>query len=347
MARGRLHIFIIDGTLSRLHPEFETSAGLLYRLLEEGGPRADQTYGYNPGIQGEGLGKWLRVAAGIGINLSVCHGYSVLCSRYRPGDRIMLFGYSRGAYAVRSLAGFIGKIGLIRRQHATERRVQRAFRYYETERSNLHARQFSDRYCHRDVPIEMIGVWDTVAALGLPYPVLNRLAPMATAFHDHRLGPLIRNACQALALDETRLSYTPILWTCAPGWRGRLEQVWFAGAHSDVGGQVWRRPEARPLANIPFVWMLDRAESLGLRLPDGWRDRYPGDPAAPMVGDRAGPGKLFLLREPRLIGQADAESIHPSVFARMEQLPDYRPRAYDPDNPTGIGPKTSEGHGRT
>ena len=122
MARTRTHVFIIDGTLSRLDEGRESNAGLLYKLLTER-RRADQTVGYDPGIQGEGLRKWVDVASGATINLSIEHGYAALASRYAPGDRIMLFGYSRGAYAARSLAGFIGAVGLLRKRHATQRRL--------------------------------------------------------------------------------------------------------------------------------------------------------------------------------------------------------------------------------
>ncbi len=117
MPGPRTHVFIIDGTLSNISDGQETNAGLLYKLLREGGARMDQTVGYDPGIQWGGFRKWLNVAAGLTINQSIEAGYAALASRYEPGDRILLFGYSRGAYAVRSLAGFIGRIGLLRSRH--------------------------------------------------------------------------------------------------------------------------------------------------------------------------------------------------------------------------------------
>ncbi len=323
----RTHVFIIDGTLSRLTEGHETNAGLLYKLLDEMGPRLDQTVGYDPGVQGEGWSKWVNVAAGEGVNLSIEHGYATLASRYHPGDRIMLFGFSRGAYAVRSLAGFIGRIGLLKAHHATERRVLRAFRYYEADMLTDHAVTFSERFCHRHVEIQMIGVWDTVRALGIPYPVISRLAPMATEFHDHGLGKYVKNAFQALALDETRTAYEPILWRAGRNWSGRLEQVWFAGAHADIGGQTGDRPEARLLANIPLCWMLSRAQSLGLKLPGDWRSRFPVDPAAPMVGRWRGAAKYFLHRARRSAGRDRSESLHPSVELRRRAVPAYQPKA--------------------
>lgn len=327
----RTHVFIIDGTMSRLHDGHETNAGLLYKLLREMGQRVDQSFAYDPGVQGEGPRKWLTAAAGLGINLSIEQGYAVLASRYEPGDRIMLFGFSRGAYAVRSLAGFISNIGLLKRQHATHRRVVRAFRYYEADYPTEHSRQFSDKFCHEHVPIEMVGVWDTVGALGLPYPILTRIAPMATEFHNHHLGHNVRHAYHALALDETRTAYSPILWEPERGWEGVLEQVWFPGAHADIGGQVARFGAARPLSNIPLRWMLDRAVACGLRLPEDWQARFPTDPSAPMVGDRRDIGRLFLLRRPRVVEAGEGHVLHASVAHRRELLPRYRPRAQGVD----------------
>ncbi len=264
---ARTHVFVIDGTMSRLQDGYETNAGLIYKLLAEVGPRAEQSVGYHPGVQGAGWGKWLTVAAGTTINLSICAGYSVLCSRYAPGDRIMLFGYSRGAYAARSLAGMIGRIGLLRRRHATERRVMRAFRHYQAADGSRAAAVFSDRFCRPGVPIELLGVFDTVSALGLPYPLISRLAPMATHFHDHALGTHMRHAAQALALDETRTAYAPVLWSDWPDTALSVEQLWFPGAHADVGGQVGRFPAARPLANIHWsgCWSGPRAAACGCR----------------------------------------------------------------------------------
>lgn len=335
----RTHVFIIDGTLSRLDPGFETNAGLLYRLLESLGPRREQTVGYHPGVRGIGASKWLTLAAGVGINLSIQTGYATLASRYRPGDRIMLFGFSRGAYAVRSLAGWIGRVGLVRREHATERMIEQAFRYYETPRLSAVGRLFRRRFCHDAMTIDLLGVWDTVKALGLPYPLLTRLAPMATEFHDHHLARGTRRAYQALAIDEDRVSYEPVLWHVAPDWPGEIAQTWFPGTHSDVGGHVADMPAARGLSNISLVWMLARAERAGLVLPPGWRERFATDAAAPARGNRTGHARLFWNREPRRLGLGSGEHIHPSVRERIARLPSYRPRALKDADKPGTEPK--------
>lgn len=309
------HIIIIDGTQSRLHRGQETNAGLLYKLLLE----HDETVWprhiwYDPGIQGHGFWNWVTIASGWGINRVICDAYAALCSKYREGDQIFLFGFSRGAYAVRSLSGLINTVGLLRHEEATQRAIDQAFRLYEFDRPPEFKARFREAHCLPDVSIEMIGVWDTVKTLGLPYPVLSRLAPMATEFHSDIIGGHVKNGFHALALDEDRQAYRPVPWQQESGWTGHLEQVWFRGAHADIGGQVRAMPAARGLSNIPLVWMLERAEKCGLSLPKNWRDRYPCDVNAPSVGTHRGIAKFFLLRQKREPGTAPCEFLHPSVL---------------------------------
>jgi uncharacterized protein (DUF2235 family) len=307
------HVVILDGTLSSSEPGEEGNAGLLFQLLKEMGHRANRRLYYEPGMQWEG---WLRGVAlieGRGIAPQIQRAYGWLASGYREGDRIFLFGYSRGAYAVRSLAGVIDRVGLVKRGCATERMVKLAWRHYERAPDSLAAQAFARAYCHLEAPVEMVGVWDTVKALGLRLPFFWMLSPDRHAFHNHHLGASVRHGYHALALDETRLAFAPVLWDCPPGWEGNVEQVWFRGAHGDIGGQIGKVATARPLANIPLVWMLERAEALALALPEGWRSRFPCDANAPMVGTLRSWGKAFLLRRPRVVGRDRSERLHPTA----------------------------------
>jgi uncharacterized protein (DUF2235 family) len=311
--RGHVdHVIIIDGTMSSLDPGWETNAGLTYKLLREV-RHSRMSIRYEAGVQWQAWRSTIDVIEGRGINRQIRRVYGFLASRYRPGDRIFLFGYSRGAYAVRSLAGVIDRVGLLRADCATERNVEIAYRHYRRGTMGSAHRAFAKRFCHADVAVEMVGAWDTVKALGFRAPILWKLAEERHAFHNHELGPTIRHGFHALALHETREVYAPVLWTCPEGWEGHMEQVWFRGTHGDVGGQLSGFEPARPLANIPLVWMLGKAEACGLDLPEGWRTRFPCDPEAPSVGSMRGWGKLFVLRRKRAVGTDRSEAIHPTA----------------------------------
>ncbi len=309
----RDHVIIIDGTMSRLDPGWETNAGLTYKLLSEVDPATGMSLRYEAGVQWHSWRHTLDIIEGRGINRQIRRMYGFLASRYKPGDRIFLLGYSRGAYAARSLAGVIDRVGLLKSEHATERNIQIAYRHYQRATRGAAHRAFVKRFCHAEAPIEMVGVWDTVKALGFRAPVIWRWAEKAHDFHDHRLGRHIRHGYHALAIDETREAFMPVLWETPEDYPGHLEQVWFKGSHGDVGGQLTGFQPARPLSNIPLVWMLDKAETLGLPLPEGWRDRFPQDADAPSSGSMRGWGKFFVLRARRPVGRDPSEYLHPTA----------------------------------
>lgn len=311
------HVILLDGTMSSLEEGRESNIGLIFRLLTTGGQRAGRNVYYEPGLQWEGWRHGWSIIQGHGFDGVICRAYGWLASHYRPGDRIWLFGYSRGAYAVRSLAGMIDRVGLLRREEATERAVQAVFRHYQGDPSAPAAQAFARAHCHDETLIEMVGVFDTVKSLGIRFPLLWLLLSDRTAFHNHHLGPSIRHGFHALALHETRNAFAPVLWECPPGWEGNVEQVWFRGAHGDVGGQLGDLDAARPLANIPLVWMLERAEAVGLALPQGWKDRFPQDVNAPMVGTWRAWGKWFLIRRKRRLLTDISERLHPSLALRQ------------------------------
>ena len=311
------HVIILDGTMSSLEPGFETHAGMTYRLCREMGPQVSVYY--EAGVQWRGWAKVLDVVVGKGINRKIRRAYGYLASRYRPGDKIFLIGYSRGAYAVRSLAGILGNVGLLQQAHATERNILMAYRHYKSGSNRESVRAFATAFCHDTVQVEMVGVWDTVKALGLRLPVLSRWTGPRHAFHNHQLGPHVKNGFQALALNETRTSFEPVLWDSTGGFDGHVEQVWFRGTHGDVGGQLSGFEPARPLANLSLVWMLERAENCGLPLPMDWRMRFPVDPGAPSIGSWTGAAKLFVLRSKRQWGTDPSERVHPSALRSVQR----------------------------
>ncbi|MCI2399041.1 DUF2235 domain-containing protein [Aliiroseovarius subalbicans] len=308
--RGQVdHVVILDGTLSTLEPGDETNAGLTYKLLCECAPSARLSILYEAGIQWETWKHSWHVATGVGINRQIRRAYGFLASRYRPGDRIFLLGYSRGAFAVRSLAGVIDQVGLLTAVHATERNIRDVYRHYQCSPNSDAAAVFAKSYCHAEAPIEMVGVWDTVKALGLRWPLVWRLFEPQHRFHSTHLGGSIHHGYHALALDETREAFEPVLWACDPGFTGRVEQVWFRGAHGDIGGQLGGFDAARPLSNIPLVWMLGKMEGCGVALPPGWRAGFPCNPGAPSVGTLRGWGKMFVHRRKRRVGGDPSERL--------------------------------------
>ncbi len=307
------HVIILDGTMSSLRPGCETNAGKTYKLLREQGVRAHMTVYYEAGIQWRDWGTTLDVMMGRGINRQIERAYGVLASRWKPGDRIVLVGYSRGAFAVRSLAGVIGEIGLLKANHATVRNVTQAYRHYREDQHGKASKDFSRLFCHDAVQVEAVAVWDTVKALGLRLPIVWRWFHDDQDFHNPYLGRHVNNGFHALALNENRNAYAPVLWESRDGWGGHVEQVWFRGSHGDVGGQIADDMSARPLANIPLVWMLSRLEMCKVPLPTGWRTRFPIDAGAKSVGNWSGWNWIFLSRRRRRVGTDPSESLHPSV----------------------------------
>lgn len=169
-------------------------------------------------------------------------------------------------------------------------------------------------------PIKFIGVSDTVGALGNPR-LLKGLLSRRNEFHDTALGTSVERADQALAIDEKRLQFSATLWKQQQDALGQvLEQVWFAGAHSDVGGG---QAECG-LSDISLGWMAEKAAAPGLALAPL---RVEPDPQAPIHESRTGAYRV-LPAYSRPIGapkaQPTCESLHASVLERHLEL-DYRP----------------------
>jgi len=314
LVRGKAtHVVLLDGTLSKLDDGHETNVGRIYKLLKELGPSAQQTVFYEAGIQWRDWSGAYDVMTGKGINRQICRAYGALASRYRAGDKIILIGYSRGAYAVRSLAGVIDRVGLLHGDFATERNIITCYRHYKAGGGSAAAQAFRNEFCHVDSPIEAVAVFDTVKALGIRLPGLWRISQTQHEFHNAALGSTTQNGFHALAKDESRVPYTPVMWECAPDFAGQMEQVWFRGNHGDIGGQIVGAFHARPLSNIPLVWMLERLQACGMELPKGALERFEQDPFCGSSGPWHGWAKFFLVRRKRVIGACRSERVHGSV----------------------------------
>ena len=319
ITRGRVdHVIIFDGTMSSLKSGCETNAGLTYKLLSEVAQSKQLSLRYESGVQWQHWHRVMDVVTGKGINRQIRRAYGFLASRYKPGDRIFLLGFSRGAYAARSLAGMIDMVGLLTQDQATVRNIRQIYRHYECDPNSKAAQEFCATRCHKGVEIEMVGVWDTVKALGLRWPVIWRFLKPKNEFHNHHLGHSIRHGFHALAMDETRVAFSPVMWDCPADWQGMMQQVWFKGCHSDIGGYLGGYDLARPLSNIPLVWMLQKMQGCGVEMPADYLSRFVIDIDAPAVGSFRGWSKLFLWRKKRIIGRGKSETIHSSVDLEMD-----------------------------
>ncbi|MFD5778340.1 DUF2235 domain-containing protein [Streptomyces fungicidicus] len=208
-------------------------------------------------------------AFGAGLSRNIVDAYRFLVETYEPGDELFLFGFSRGAFTARSLAGLVRNSGILRRRHAG--RIPEAWALYRDriEQPNGAAATLFRRSYAYETEIGFVGVWDTVGALGVPLPDAAWLQPAANrfnhqwAFHDTELSGWIRAAFHALAVDEQRSAFRPALWHLRPGSAARgqeLKQVWFAGVHCDVGGGY----KETGLSDIALLWMVDQARRHGL-----------------------------------------------------------------------------------
>jgi uncharacterized protein (DUF2235 family) len=276
------------------------------------------------------LDRWLGGGAGVGLDQNVRHAYRFLVDNYEDGDELFLFGFSRGAYTVRSLAGLIRNSGILHKRFAAM--VPDALDLYRRRDTSAHpksaeAETFREKYA-RSTRIKFIGVWDTVGALGVPGRLFTRSKRRRYEFHDVELSSYVDNAFHALAIDERRKPFAPALWKVKDVPAQRVEQTWFAGVHTNVGGGY----ADSGLSDLAFQWMQERAAQCGLE--------FDGEIVTSLIQ----PSSKGALREsmtwfyrlvgtyPRPIG-ADPqyrEQVHPSVLERREAFKGDPRQRYGP-----------------
>jgi len=284
---------------------------------------------YEKGV-GTAFGIRLRGGAlGRGIFDNVIDSYEFLIKNYEPGDRLYLFGFSRGAFTVRSLVGLIRNSGILKRGHETFKdEAVKIYRDYDPATAPDGPVSMNFRGYHSHEPdIEFIGVWDTVGALGVPFldGQFRILKGLDWRFHDVTLSRIVRNAFHALAIHEHRTQFGPTLWEQNPNAPAsqKMEQVWFSGVHSDVGGGY---PQAG-LSDVALSWMVEKAESCGLEFDHG-KLALKGDPLADghnsfgtfykVLGSIKGDGEGTLRQFKAHPSSAVSEDLHPSVAERYK-----------------------------
>ena len=310
---------------------------------------------------GKRFSKWLGLGLGIGLLKNVEEAYSYLMERYEPGDRIFLFGFSRGAYTARVLAGFLQAVGLL--EPGNQSLIPYAIKLYKSKKRRYWIvgsaspqfkvmQKFKSTFS-RPVDIHFLGLWDSVSTFGwiynpifLPYTTNNRS---------------VKSVRHALAIDERRAFFQPMLWGGNHADEQNVKQVWFAGVHSDVGGGY---PEADSgLSKIALRWMLDEATrpEFGLHIDRKKYDRYvlgksgggyvePDEtakahkslkrawwlvqylPRSVWIPEQGKEG-IRLPKQRREVRRG--ATIHESVLTRMSQQK-YAPSNLDGDNPDKI-----------
>ena len=281
--------------------------------------------------------KLLGGAFGAGIISRIVRGYTFISRNYVPGDQIIIAGFSRGAYTARALGGMIAKAGLMDYGKLNITDKEQAYRcglyvwayYREQQQKNLAQRaieavwrkvlgigtEIGQEHMITNVPLAAIGVWDTVGALGIPiYAGEDRRLDLFR-FADTDLSSKAASGFHALAIDEHRADFAPTMWNPRTG----IEQVWFAGAHADVGGGY----EESGLSDFGLAWMADHLGRVGLQ----YKDPLPIVPAGNIVGELHDSWNAlpYRLRPPFMRPIANDAAVHVSVRDRRSALADYQP----------------------
>ncbi|MPZ36270.1 MAG: DUF2235 domain-containing protein [Rhodospirillales bacterium] len=367
-------VVLSDGTGNSSGKLFKTNVWRLYQALDltrAGDGVVQQVAFFDDGV-GTSSFKPLAIlggALGWGLKRNVLDLYGYLCRTWEPGDEIYAFGFSRGAFTIRVLVGFVADQGLLRNcsdvelayaakdaYRAYRRRFNptlglvgplRSFRDFiirgyrrlarQTAYTDLPYRRWPDSSkpsatsARDEVPtIRFVGVWDTVAAYGTPVAELTRgiddwVWPLSMP--DYALSPKVQVARHALALDDERDTFHPLLWDeveehrraeagIVPG--GRLRQVWFAGMHADIGGGY----ADDSLSHPPLHWMMSESElgGSGLRFRPGALQQVapPGSASAPIHDSRRGLAGYYRYQPRKIAARLDP----PDPTARIMQDPD-------------------------
>ena len=344
---ARRIVLLSDGTGNSAAKVWRTNVWRVFEALDLSGD--DQVAFYDDGV-GTSSFKPLAViggAFGYGLKRNVIDIYKFACRNIRSDDdELFAFGFSRGAFTIRVVTGLIHNQGLVQADSEGEldRLARAAYRAYRAEHFHTVLRIESAFRALRDlfIPgtydktanrrfanIRFLGLWDTVAAYGLPVEemtigVSKWIWPLELP--DHNLNPDVKRACHALSLDDERTTFHPVLWNergMAPApliegkrwtYSERISQVWFAGVHSNVGGGY---PDDS-LAQIPLVWIMQEAKACGLTFKT-----WPTADPDPLIAARSGRDKDGRLYNPRSglggfyrYGPRSVAELCSTVFAR-------------------------------
>ncbi len=363
----RIAIFC-DGTWNRPDAPFPTNVyKLFHATLPEAPDGTTQLRKYIPGV-GTGFGlkglarQYDRIvggAFGVGVTANILTAYRFIAEHYQPGDTLFIFGFSRGAFTARSLAGMLRASGLPQ-SDATHRVFEALSRYRsrwdytkpDTLSSWTFRRSYSSAWATSTaeadwreaqgdarpplLSVTYLGVWDTVGALGVPghYKLLARLLNTHHEFHDTQLSRSVKSARHAVAIDERRATYPPAPWENLgdlnaddPENTRRYRQAWFPGDHGSVGGGG----DITGLSNITLRWVAKGAMDQGMAFDPELMAGYAADEdlTAPLMNQSDPPDGIFARalrwREMDRDGPKTIWRISGTARDRWCALPVYRP----------------------
>ena len=360
LVAGRRLVVCLDGTRN----EPETGSTNVARIYDLALKSPQQLVYYDPGVgtmgaRGAitGVGKMATRTAGLvlgyGVRENVEQAYRFLMHAYQPGDRVYVFGFSRGAYTARALVGMLRTVGLLR--PGADNLIPYALKLYaksgkkqptDDEEKTFWAirSNFTAQFGNPDFPnpfaakqVRFLGVWDTVKSVGW----FNWRAQFQQArWPFTRKVPNVEIGRHALSIDERRRPYLEYRFDRDEARSGeRLRELWFAGVHSDVGGQFL---DDHRLSDIALKWMVDEAVAAGLLIdPKRYQkllsiklgDELPGDVALGKIhANSIGWFVLGLGWHKRRIEPYD--KVHPSVRHRIASTA-QGPQPYRPSLPEG------------
>jgi uncharacterized protein (DUF2235 family) len=279
-------IVLCDGTGNQI----ERNLSNVLKLFRVAVKNDAQRVHYNPGIGTIGSSDaWARMrsdiksvfelATGYGLDDDILSAYNFICENYSSDDSIFLFGFSRGAYTVRVVAGMIHMLGLLSRDHIANYAL-RAYKQASENNDFRIAWQFRRVAACREARIKFLGLWDTVSSIFVPRP--DRILPQQQFLPYTKKNPCVAIVRHAVAIDERRAMFRLNRWEepqpfverpfdkSAPKVKQDVKQVWFAGVHSDIGGGY--PEEDSGLAKFPLSWMIDQAVLQGLLINTAMRN---------------------------------------------------------------------------
>jgi uncharacterized protein (DUF2235 family) len=288
-------IVLFDGTWNKPgeqgdETDVETNVCRLYESILERSSidGVEQLAWYDKGIGTNWYDHLRGGAIGRGIDKNIKQGYAYLSLNYEPGDELFVFGFSRGAYTARSLVGLVRNCGIVQKRHlrvsgstkgspddvddmlselAKKDPIDQAYGIYRSRDrgpDDGEAVRFREQWSQA-AKIKLLGVWDTVGALGIPLRILSDFNERKYQFHDTELSAIVEHAYHAVAIDEHRADYDVTLWDPQVKPEQHIEQRWFIGAHADVGGGY----NDRRLSDLMLRWMQSKAQEVGIGVTAG------------------------------------------------------------------------------